>query len=123
MPTFATRSISAIFLTALGFALAFTGGLPAAKRAGLIAAGLATMLAVYAAIVPLEEEYLRATFGEAFDDYARRVPRVVPRRTAAQPQAGAYEPSVIVNAESRTFLTFGAMLLALGLKAATAEPT
>jgi protein-S-isoprenylcysteine O-methyltransferase Ste14 len=111
------------FLTALGFALAFTGGLPAPKRVALIAAGLGTMLAVYGAIVPLEEAYLRATFGEAFDDYVARVPRVIPRWTPAEPQMGAYEPSVIASAESRTFLTFGMMLLALGLKAATGEPT
>jgi protein-S-isoprenylcysteine O-methyltransferase Ste14 len=111
------------FLTALGFALAFTGGLPEPKRVLLVAAGLGTMLAVYGAIVPLEERYLRATFGQAFDDYVARVPRVVPRMTPAEPQTGTYEPSVIVSAESRTFLTFGAMLLALGLKAATAEPT
>jgi len=34
----------------------------------------------------------------------------------SEPQNGAYDPSVIGRAESRTFLTFGAMLLALGLK-------
>lgn len=111
------------FLTALGFTLAFTGALPPARRAALAAAGLGTMLAVYAAIVPLEEAYLRATFGAPFDDYVARVPRLVPRAAASEPQLGAYDPSVIARAESRTFITFGAMLLALAVKTRAASAT
>ncbi|MBD5634891.1 MAG: isoprenylcysteine carboxylmethyltransferase family protein [Candidatus Eremiobacteraeota bacterium] len=109
------------FLTALGFTIAFTGRLPAAERTALAVLGLGTMLGVYAAIVPLEEAYLRETFGEAFETYVASVPRIVPRATAARPQAGSYDASVIVRAESRTFVTFGAMLLALGLKAVAAS--
>ena len=82
--------------------------------------GLGTMLGVYAAIVPLEEDYLRTTFGAAFDEYVARVPRVVPRAAPAEPQVGAYDAGVIARAESRTFVTFGAMLLALGAKAVVA---
>jgi hypothetical protein len=78
------------------------------------------MLAVYAAIVPLEEDYLRATFGADFDAYAARVPPVFPRATPAEPQQGEYDPSVIGSAESRTFATFAAMLAALGIQAAVA---
>ena len=106
------------FITALGFTIAFTGDDAPAKRVALGVLGLGTMLAVYAAIVPLEENYLRGTFGAEFDAYTDRVPRLVPRTTAAQPQSGAYDPGVIAKAETRTFVTFGAMLLALGLKAA-----
>ena len=108
------------FLTALGFTLAFTGGVCARKRIALAALGLGSMLAVYAAIVPLEEAYLRRTFGEAFDDYAARVPRVVPLLAPSEPQQGTYDPNVIAKAETRTFVTFGAMLLALALKARSA---
>ena len=104
------------FITALGFTIAFTGDLPAPKRFVLGAFGLGSMLAVYATIVPLEESYLRKTFGASFDEYVARVPRLVPRRTPSQPQTGNYDPSVIAQAETRTFLTFGAMLLALALK-------
>jgi protein-S-isoprenylcysteine O-methyltransferase Ste14 len=107
------------FLTAVGFTLAFTGATPPATRAALAVAGLGAMLAVYAAIVPLEEAYLRETFGAAFDDYVARVPRVVPLAAPSEPQAGTYDPSVIARAESRTFVTFGAMLVALAVKAAT----
>ena len=105
------------FITALGFSIAFTGGLGPAKRLGLAALGLGTMLGVYAAIVPLEEAYLRETFGDAFDDYVGRVPRLVPRTTASQPQAGTYDAGVIARAETRTFVTFGAMLAALTARA------
>jgi protein-S-isoprenylcysteine O-methyltransferase Ste14 len=108
------------FITALGFTVAFTGASPPGRRFWLGLAGLGTMLAVYAAIVPLEEAYLRATFGADFDAYAERVPRVIPRATPAEPQQGEYDPRVIGSAESRTFATFAAMLAALGIQAAVA---
>ena len=95
-------------------------GSTAAQRALLATVGLGTMLAVYAAIVPLEEAYLRDTFGAEFDAYVERVPRIVPQLAAAQPQAGTYDPAVIAAAETRTFVTFGAMLVALALKALSA---
>ncbi|MGP6158401.1 MAG: methyltransferase family protein [Vulcanimicrobiaceae bacterium] len=108
------------FITALGFTLAFSGGLPISRAALLGAAGLGTMLAVYAIIVPLEEAYLRETFGDAYDAYAANVPRLLPRATPAEPASGSYDPSVIARAETRTFGTFAAMLGALALKAVRA---
>jgi protein-S-isoprenylcysteine O-methyltransferase Ste14 len=105
------------FMTAAGFALAFTGGDGALKRLSLVSLGLGTMAAVYATIIPHEEAYLRKTFGESFDEYTARVPAVLPRLEPAQPQRGAYDPSVIASAETRTFVTFGLMLAALALKA------
>jgi len=105
------------FLTALGFAIAFTGGDEPAKRNALIAAGLGTMLAVYATIIPLEEAYLRQTFGADFDDYVARVPSILPRLSPSRPEWGTYDAGVIVKAETRTFVTFGVMLGALALKA------
>jgi protein-S-isoprenylcysteine O-methyltransferase Ste14 len=105
------------FLTALGFTVAFTGGMRARDRALLALLGLGSMLAVYAAIVPREEEYLLSVFGADFEAYLGRVPRIVPRLTPAEPQTGSYDPSVIVKAETRTFVTFGAMLAALAGRA------
>jgi protein-S-isoprenylcysteine O-methyltransferase Ste14 len=105
------------FITALGFALAFTGGNEGAIRLLLLAFCLGAMLAVYAAIIPHEEAYLRRTFGEAFTAYTRNVPAVFPRFTPWEGRRGAYDPSVILKAETRTFLTFGAMLIVLVLKA------
>jgi protein-S-isoprenylcysteine O-methyltransferase Ste14 len=107
-------------ITAAGFAIAFTGANRGAARAALIAGALGTMLAVYGIVVPHEERYLRREFGAAFDAYAAAVPRVVPRTAPAGSEAGTYDPSVIARAESRTFVAFGAMLLALAFKARNA---
>ncbi len=108
------------FITAAGFALAFTGGNDAKARFALVATALGTMLGVYAIVIPHEERYLQATFGEAFEDYVAAVPRVIPLTEPAGAQAGTYDPSVIPRAESRTFVTFAAMLAALAWKARTA---
>jgi hypothetical protein len=75
------------------------------------------MLGVYGVIVPHEEAYLRTTFGPAFDDYCARVPRVIPALEPSEPQQGSYDPDVIGKAETRTWLTFGAMLGVLALRA------
>jgi protein-S-isoprenylcysteine O-methyltransferase Ste14 len=104
-------------LTAAGFAFAFTGKNSLPVRCALIAGSVAAMTCLYSVIVPHEEEYLRETFGAAFDDYVARVPRVVPLLRPSQPQHGSYDPAVIGKAESRTWLTFGAMLVALAIKA------
>jgi protein-S-isoprenylcysteine O-methyltransferase Ste14 len=105
------------FLTAAGFAVAFTGKNSAPVRIALAGGALAAMLGVYAVIVPHEEAYLRTTFGPAFDDYCARVPRVVPALEPNEPQHGSYDPDVIGKAETRTWLTFGAMLGVLAVKA------
>lgn len=105
------------FITALGFALAFTGGNGVVFRLTLIVLALGTMIAVYAAIVPREEAYLRSAFGKAFDAYTASVPAVFPRATPWEGRQGTYDPSVILKAETRTFTTFGAMLALLALKA------
>jgi protein-S-isoprenylcysteine O-methyltransferase Ste14 len=105
------------FLTAAGFAVAFTGKNSAPARLLLIGGSLAAMFGVYAVIVPHEEGYLRSTFGAAFDDYCERVPRVFPALEPSEPQQGSYDPGVIGKAETRTWLTFGAMLGVLAFKA------
>jgi protein-S-isoprenylcysteine O-methyltransferase Ste14 len=105
------------FITALGYAVAFTGrNAPAAKLA-LLAASLGTMLGVYATIVPYEERFLRATFGEEFERYSERVPPVFPNFEPLGEGTGTWQCSVIAEAESNTFLTFGAMFAALAAKA------
>ena len=105
------------FITALGFATAFTGANQPAVRTVLMAGALGTMFAVYRVVVPHEERYLRATFGAAFDEYVAAVPRCIPRTSPGGSEAGTYDPAVIGKAESRTFITFGAMLAALAFKA------
>jgi protein-S-isoprenylcysteine O-methyltransferase Ste14 len=105
------------FLTAAGFAIAFTGRNSSLGRLALVAGSLAVMAGVYATIVPHEEGFLRSQFGEAFERYCGEVPQVIPRLEPAPGGKGTWRPAVIKEAESRTFLTFGAMLAALALKA------
>src|SRR5580704_14190642 len=62
------------FITALGFAVAFTGA----------------KLGVYSVVVPHEERYLRETFGAEFDAYVAAVPRVVPRTAPGGSERGTY---------------------------------
>jgi len=104
------------FVTALGFAIAFTGKNSFASKLALLAGSLGTMAGVYATIIPHEEQFLRSQFGEAFDKYCEAVPPLVPLTEPAPDQQGTWDPSVIKEAESRTFGTFGAMLAVLFLK-------
>lgn len=105
------------FITAVGFAFAFTGKNRALGRLALMAASLGTMAAIYATIVPHEEQYLRSQFGGDFDRYCETVPPIVPLTEPASGGKGTWNPSVIREAESKTFTTFGAMLAVLALKA------
>lgn len=105
------------FVTALGFAIAFTGANSGFARTALVAGALGTMLGVYSVVIPHEERFLRDRFGAAFDEYAAAVPRVLPRTAPGGNEQGSYDPTVIGRAESRTFVTFGAMVVALALKA------
>ena len=105
------------FITAVGFAIAFTGANSLAARVALIAGCLGVMAAVYAIIIPHEEKFLRARFGEAFVRYCESVPPIVPQLEATEAQQGTWKPGVIAQAESKTFITVGVMLAALAVKA------
>ncbi|HVA34178.1 MAG TPA: isoprenylcysteine carboxylmethyltransferase family protein [Candidatus Baltobacteraceae bacterium] len=105
------------FVTAAGYAIAFTGKNDPLERLALLGGSLAAMLGVYATIVPHEEAFLRSEFGEEFDRYCERVPPVLPQLEPMPDGAGRWQPEVIKEAESRTFASFGAMLLLLALKA------
>jgi protein-S-isoprenylcysteine O-methyltransferase Ste14 len=105
------------FVTAAGFAVAFTGGNSHLGRGALVVGSLASMAAVYATIVPYEETFLRTKFGEDFERYCRRVPRILPQLRPAPGGEGEWDPQVLVEAESNTFALFGAMLAVLVVKA------
>lgn len=105
------------FITAAGFAIAFTGNNSGGARRALIFGSLAAMAAVYTAIVPHEEEFLQAQFGEAFEKYCERVPRIVPQIEPMPDGEGEWDSGALVAAESKTFATFAAMLVALVVRA------
>jgi len=100
------------FLTALGFAIAFTGKNCPWARAALAGGSLAAMAAVYATIVPHEEEFLRSKFGEAFDRYCQAVPRIVPQLEAIADGEGTWNSDAIAG-ERTTLAIFAAMLVVL----------
>jgi hypothetical protein len=105
------------FITATGFAVAFTGKNTPPARCVLVLGSLTAMAALYATIIPHEEAFLRSEFGEEFDRYCERVPPIVPQLEPMPDGTGEWQSHVIAAAESTTFLTFGAMLAALALRA------
>jgi protein-S-isoprenylcysteine O-methyltransferase Ste14 len=105
------------FATAAGFAIAFTGKNSPAVRSALVGGSLAAMAAVYAIIVPHEEAFLRSKFGEEFERYCERVPRLIPKLVPSSDPAKAWDPGVLMEAESKTLALFGAMLATLAAKA------
>jgi protein-S-isoprenylcysteine O-methyltransferase Ste14 len=105
------------FMTAAGFAIAFTGKNSRFSRWALVGGSLAAMAAIYATIVPHEEEFLRSRFGETFERYCIRVPSIVPRIVPIEDGEGEWQADVLLNAESKTFALFGAMLAALVVRA------
>jgi protein-S-isoprenylcysteine O-methyltransferase Ste14 len=108
------------FVTAAGFAIAFTGKNCPAMRTALLAGSLGVMAAVYTAIIPHEEAFLRAQFGADYEEYCRWVPRLIPTLRPAVKSADQWRPEAVRAAESKTFVTFGAMLFALALKSCKA---
>lgn len=81
-------------LLATGFAVA-AGGVSAA-RWWLLVLLIAMFLAIYVPTILSEETFLRSAFPD-FDDYARHVPRLLPRLTPARSaasnrQAGRFAP-------------------------------
>jgi protein-S-isoprenylcysteine O-methyltransferase Ste14 len=62
---------------AAGFAIA-------AESWWIVAILIVMFVAIYVPVIRGEEAFLRATFPGQFDDYCRRVPRLVPRLTRAR---------------------------------------
>lgn len=96
-------------LIAAGFAVAL--------RSWPVAVALAIMfVAIYVPVIASEERFLRATFRE-FDEYCRRVPRLIPRLTPArgpEDQPGRFFlPLYLKHREYNALL--GASLLYLSL--------
>ncbi|HTU82045.1 MAG TPA: isoprenylcysteine carboxylmethyltransferase family protein [Candidatus Acidoferrales bacterium] len=104
------------FLTAAGFAFAFTGKNAPAARLALLLGSLGTMAAVYSTIVPHEERFLQREFGEAYERYCERVPPFVPQTEPMPDPQGTWDAGAIAEAETTTFGTFAAMLVSLIVK-------
>jgi protein-S-isoprenylcysteine O-methyltransferase Ste14 len=97
-------------LMAAGFAVAL--------ESWVVGVALGVMfVAIYVPVIASEERFLRATFA-GFDDYCRRVPRLIPRLTAARTpgddgQGRFFLPLYLKHREYNSLL--GAALLYLAL--------
>lgn len=91
-------------LMAAGFAVALLSW----PLALLLAAGFAL---IYIPVIAAEEQFLRNTF-PGFEDYCRRVPRLIPRLTRAKAQNGQAVPSEVLATDT----TPGGFSFALYLK-------
>jgi len=81
----------------------------------LLAAGIYFFFQYYE-IVILEEEFLRKSFGVAYEDFANSVPRFVPRLVPFRVEAQAHQhpdwPGAL-RSEKRTLQAFGLVLMIL----------
>jgi protein-S-isoprenylcysteine O-methyltransferase Ste14 len=102
-------------IIALGFWLAFSGGLPIFESALMFAFVALVVAGVYSTIIPLEEAYLTDTFGTPYREYLARVPRIIPTHgpLAGSERLGTWRADVIFRAEIITLLFFGLMVAAV----------
>jgi protein-S-isoprenylcysteine O-methyltransferase Ste14 len=84
---------------------------------------LAAMFAlIYVPVIRSEEAFLRATFAD-FDEYCRRVPRLVPRLTRAYEGAGGFSRDLYLqHREYNALIGTACMLAALVVKLVTFHP-
>jgi protein-S-isoprenylcysteine O-methyltransferase Ste14 len=105
-------------MIAIGFTVAFSGGVPLGQWFWLLLFVLAVIITVYAAIIPLEEEHLAHAFGMRYTEYTTLVPRFIPWKGPmdASKQQGTWNKKVILNAEIITIGWFVLMVVVVILK-------
>jgi protein-S-isoprenylcysteine O-methyltransferase Ste14 len=105
-------------IIAVGFTVAFSGGVPAGQWFWLLVFVLAAVIAVYALVIPLEEEHLARAFGMRYTEYTTLVPRFMPLKgpLAQNKQQGTWQRKTIFKAEIVTIGFFALMVVVLWLK-------
>jgi protein-S-isoprenylcysteine O-methyltransferase Ste14 len=85
---------------------------------GLLWAGVGLSFAwIYYVTIKAEEAFLRATYGQAFEDYCRQVPAILPCCLGGFFETDAYSKEVFIkNKEWRGFSGLVAILVILYLK-------
>jgi protein-S-isoprenylcysteine O-methyltransferase Ste14 len=100
----------------LGSLMMASGFAIAARSFWVLLLMLIVFVAIYLPVIRSEESFLRATFSN-FEDYARHVPRLLPRRTAYQNRSGSFAPSLYwQHREYNAILGTAAVLAALAAK-------
>lgn len=100
----------------LGTLMVAAGLAIAARRWELAAVFAAVFYFIYFPVVELEEQHLRSLF-PGYDDYARRVPRLIPRRPACGSRRRFRWALYRKNEEYQALLGFAAAVAALACKA------
>ena len=109
---------------ALGFWIAFAGGVSLLDASVMLALVLGLVAAVYATIIPLEETYLAREFGAEYECYRAEVPRVIPSAAllARDKRRGTWRGRVIARAEAITLVFFLLMSIVVLLKLGPLAP-
>ena len=95
---------------AAGFAIA-------AQSLWIVIILLVMFVAIYVPVIRGEEVFLRLTFGEQFDEYCRRVPRLIPRLTHSGQGYGSFSRELYLkHREYNAAVGTAAMLAALVVK-------
>ena len=103
----------------LGSIVIAAGFAVAAQSLWIVAILIVMFVAIYVPVIRGEEAFLRITFREQFDEYCRRVPRLVPRFTRARFAGlnqgyGSFSPALYrKHREYNAALGTAAMLAAL----------
>lgn len=96
-------------IIAAGFAIA-------AMSVWIVIIFILMFVAIYVPVIRSEEAFLRGTFAD-FDDYCKRVPRIVPRFTRAYEGTGTFSRELYLkHREYNALVGTAAMLLALAIK-------
>ena len=100
----------------LGSVILACGFAVAARSPWVALAMAAVFTAIYLPVILAEEEFLRNRFPE-FTDYARRVPRLVPRLAPAATREGVFSRQLYLqHREYNSLLGASAMMAALAAK-------
>lgn len=92
-------------------------GFAVAARSVWIAVGIIVLFVViYIPVIRLEEYYLRGAYRERFDDYASRVPTLLPRLSPFQRGGAFSRERYLKNREYNALLGAAAMMAALVIK-------
>jgi len=101
----------------LGSIVIAAGFAVAARSLWIVAILVVMFVAIYVPVIRGEEAFLRATFPQPFDEYCRRVPRLVPRLTRAYEGYGSFSSALYrKHREYNAAVGTAAMLAALVVK-------
>ncbi|MFP4499205.1 MAG: methyltransferase family protein [Vulcanimicrobiota bacterium] len=100
----------------LGFSIACAGNAPFWAQSTIILSVLLSYAIIYGKVIPLEENFLRETFGEPYEQYLEEVPRLCPNfKYYSQPE-GVFNRAVITSAEIHTIIMLLIIIVLILLK-------